>query len=71
MSRQQIAKRISQRIEARQAAENAEIAQWMHACLLVAEGMDGGDAVIAAGLLPDDCETPCRSGRTANTSGST
>jgi hypothetical protein len=72
MSRQRIsAKQIAQRIEDRQARENVEIGRWMHAVLLVEGGMAGGDAVIAAGLIFDDCETPCRSGRPARTSGST
>lgn len=72
MSRQRTARRIQQKIEARQAAENVEIDRWMRAVYLVSQGMDGGDAVIKAGLLfPDDCSTPVRSGRPANTSGST
>jgi hypothetical protein len=68
MSRQRIsAKQIAQRIEDRQARENVEIGRWMNAVLLVSEGMAGGDAVIKAGLIFDDCSTPRRSGRRSKT----
>ena len=71
MSRQRTARRIQQKIEDRQARENMEIGRWMRACLHVAEGMSGVDAMTAAGLILDNCETPVRSSRPANTSGST